>query len=796
MDKLWIMSILLVLSVEESSHENYMVQQTNKLRLHQGAFLQKKGEIMLGKHELNVFIPIEIETYDYVLKEYLNFLTSGPTTLHTQLIAVSILETGEGNQNDSRNNVEAINDFFKAAEKWPQEEVLKLVKNLVPPDTSSAISFIEILRRSLLAQKYDQFYKVWSALKKDGRKYWNTVIKCLGDKEKFIQENWNLIEDESHVTSKSGEEGKRITIPRCFGSTKNMSVVISMETTLEEIVIALLGKVKHIESKLANVEKIYGNPNVARNKRGLFDFIGYAQKYLFGVSTTKDLEKVQSMVSHMKRGNMKILHVMGSMNAIMQRQVQKTEFLLEQTRTIEKQISGLAGDVMKVMNGVGILEENIRKEQILQTYSILLQQTTLGLEVLEDEVLSYSADLDQLRSGTITNSIITPEEFRQSLEEICKSLPEGKSCTRKDSALTYLNLYQDIVTNIVTLPGGLKCIKLQVPVNDATSTVKLYQVTKLPIPIKLKGDQCIQPVIKDNTLFGMRDKFGVEIDADRLKRCRKTSNTPPQCEGTTYNIMKKEAFRCVKGIITGENWCETEIVNIKEPSLFIQVDLGMAIFHFKKQDFVTLTCDTESGKKESQIMLEGYGQVIYDSDCDLQAGDKLYVGQHNLNSTERFVVKNRRLERMNLDNDQLARLKIWSQITTKTLFPSTRDLEEIQKVAEKTISKLGKGQKEFKSITNMIKEVGKLLNSKDLESQSDEWTNSEDSLFHDLDFGDWCSVGIIATLIMVIIYKCYQQIQKRRSKEVNNVVAIFRKNLEDRLAERRNLNEQNPEIPA
>ena len=95
----------------------------------------------------------------------------------------------------------------------------------------------------------------------------------------------------------------------------------------------------------------------------------------------------------------------------------------------------------------------------------------------------------------------------------------------------------------------------------------------------------------------------------------------------------------------------------------------------------------------------------------------------------------------------------------------------------------------------MIKEVKKLLNSKDLGSQSDEWTNSQNLLNHDLDFGHWCSVGILATLTIVNIYRCHQQVQKGRSREVNSVVAIFRKNLEDRLAERRNLNEGNPEVP-
>ena len=74
---------------------------------------------------------------------------------------------------------------------------------------------------------------------------------------------------------------------------------------------------------------------------------------------------------------------------------------------------------------------------------------------------------------------------------------------------------------LVTLPGGLKCIKLQVPVNDGTSTVKLYQVAKLPLLyIRQEEFKSMTIVIKEvEKLLNSKDLGSKVMSGPTVRTC-------------------------------------------------------------------------------------------------------------------------------------------------------------------------------------------------------------------------------------------------------------------------------------
>ena len=95
-------SIMMIASVTVSE-DNY---QTINLNLHQGAIVRNRGSVMLGRHTLDIYLPIELKDYKDVLKKYFIFLQEAPTRLHLQILALKIMTTEEIQTQQYQNQIQ------------------------------------------------------------------------------------------------------------------------------------------------------------------------------------------------------------------------------------------------------------------------------------------------------------------------------------------------------------------------------------------------------------------------------------------------------------------------------------------------------------------------------------------------------------------------------------------------------------------------------------------------------------------------------------------------------------------
>ena len=736
---------------------------TTSLNLHQGAIVRNRGNIMLGQHTLDIYLPVELKDYRDVLKRFFLFLQEAPTRLHLQILALKIMTKDELQTQEYQNQLQN--------ETKLEKNFLYPVRNLHP--ILKAIYYgRKINRENNNAKLTDK----WNKATTQNRKEWSTKIRCLEHKDQWLTNNWKSLVDSTQMTEDSTSK-----VPRCFQEetkNENSTIITSNESTLEDISITLLKKLQHIEVHYSNLNKIYGPPRRNRRKRGLVNIIGDVQKYLWGTATSEDVERVEHLVLKMKTGNTKILHALGSLEVVVQKQLDKTNFLMNQTRLLNSQLSHLAYDIISIMKGVSIIQNQLKVEQVLQTFTQILQQAALGLDVLERDITQFLTDLDKASSNLLSSTLITPDELRGITNSVCGKLPHGKRCNFGPQDATYFQLYQEITTEIIKLPQGEKCVKLQLAINDDSATMELIQVNKIPIPIEGKGEQYIQPRINENVLYAIQGEMGVEIMREKLNNCKKFYNTPNQCEETKYKLLSPEMLDCIQNIENRDSKCPTEIVHIQNPALFIKLGTGVGVYNFRKKKSVLLMCEEHDGKKKIYIPLHGYGKLIYRADCDLVVNETLYIGTHNLNSSHHFAIKQAPYEDVNIPYNKLPQLGLWSRINEETVYPSITDLKMIQQAAEKAAKEIDDEELEFEPIQQMLQNTRTLISEAAKDDNSLMW--------YDLvTYTDWTLIIIISIIVAVAMFIIIRKCRARKDNDLNRVVESFRKNLRQHLNDRK-----------
>ena len=762
------LQLLMIASLTESG-DNY---QTTNLNLHQGVIVRDMGNVMLGHHSLDIYLPIELQDYRAVLKRYFVFLKEAPTRLLLQIIALKVMTYEEIETQKFQNATQNITDSTqsKAANiLYPIRNIHPLLKALYWNNKLSTEKATAEIRER------------WEQASTQRKKEWTSKIECLSNKDLWLTNNWKPLEDSNEIS-----RNEDLKIPRCFHGKKsdNSSIVTSNEATLEDISVTLLKKLGHIEAHYANLNKIYGPKQTKRRRRGLVNIIGDVQKYLWGTATTEDVQRVEHLVLKMKTGNTKVLHALGSLEVVVQKELDKTNFLLNQAKLLNSQISHLTLDIIKVMRGVRLMQNQLKVERVLQTFTQILQQTALGLGVLERDISQFLNDLDKASSNLLSSTLITPDELRQITDSVCESLPYGKSCNFGPEDATYFQLYQEITTEVIKLPQGVKCVKLQLAINDESATMKLLQINKIPIPIEGKGKQYIQPRINEEVLYGTQGGLGVEIKKEDLQNCRPFYNTPKQCEETKYKLLSEETLNCIRHIESRESQCPTEIVNIVDPALFVPIGTGVGLYNFKKKKSVTLICDETDGRRKSYIPLHGYGKLMYRSDCDLTVNGILYVGTHNLNSTHHFAIKQAPFEDINIPYRKLPQLGLWSKVNDETWYSNIDDLLKVKQAAEKAAKEIDEHELEFEPIQQMLTNTEALIKKAEENQESYLW-------YETFNYTDWGLISVVAIMTATALFLIVRRCRNQKESELNRVVKSFRKTLQDRLKD----NKKNYDLP-
>ena len=88
--KLLLIIFMPIILTYTNGTQDYNITINKELKFDHAVMIEHKGNITLGKHFLDIYIPIELRSYRDSIHEFLQFLISGPITLHENLIALRV----------------------------------------------------------------------------------------------------------------------------------------------------------------------------------------------------------------------------------------------------------------------------------------------------------------------------------------------------------------------------------------------------------------------------------------------------------------------------------------------------------------------------------------------------------------------------------------------------------------------------------------------------------------------------------------------------------------------------------
>ncbi|KAK4006495.1 hypothetical protein OUZ56_011649 [Daphnia magna] len=174
--------------------------------------------------------------------------------------------------------------------------------------------------------------------------------------------------------------------------------------------------------RLTNIKKAL-NTN-QRNRRSLVDGGGTILKWLFGVSTQKDLEELNNQIQNLSQNQREIIHIVDKQATVL------NESLWE-TRTNAKLIKELRGQYLILRNATINIMEKITDMEDLELshfeYFFQLDETFEAmnqiLQWLQQLADSLDVGFSLLANGHLRPQIISPAKFNKYSRVAC--LKEG-----------------------------------------------------------------------------------------------------------------------------------------------------------------------------------------------------------------------------------------------------------------------------------------------------------------------------------------------------------------------------------
>jgi len=269
-------------------------------------------------------------------------------------------------------------------------------------------------------------------------------------------------------------------------------------------------QMKALEQRIDMLKNLARNPiansnlRIPKNKRSIFDFGGKVFKWLFGVATTNDLNKIAQAVQKETSKRSQIYQMLDLQASVI-------NDVAGATRINAKSISELGERILSLE---AMFDSAIAK-------SIMMIKAETVMEEVSESITWLSHRVDQLENGIVTlthgqlsSQSFSPLQLRKVLDEVEDKLSPGWSfSTYRGRGDTLWNTYRDakVSTGIV---GNQLQIYISIPTYELSTEFTLYQVINLP---EISNDN--QHQLKYTNL---PDFIAVSNDRDRYLELRKS----------------------------------------------------------------------------------------------------------------------------------------------------------------------------------------------------------------------------------------------------------------------------------
>ena len=218
-------------------------------------------------------------------------------------------------------------------------------------------------------------------------------------------------------------------------------------------------------------------------RRGLVDGVGKGLEWLFGVSTTADLEQINDHISSLEGDKTDMLHLMHHQASLTNEtlwEVQQTAGALKKLQMIYVAFGSTMSAIFQNLAGL----EN-HTEAVLMTMmeaTIIFAQIEDELRRWEDSISSLELGLSALALGKLPQTIFRPAQLQTVLTKLSAGLPTGWSLSQSPHSSDCLwSAYRDAEVATAVVDGKLRAF-IRLPVYELLSSFTFYKVISMPIP--------------------------------------------------------------------------------------------------------------------------------------------------------------------------------------------------------------------------------------------------------------------------------------------------------------------------
>lgn len=301
----------------------------------------------------------------------------------------------------------------------------------------------------------------------------------------------------------------------------NKTEYLSTFEALQKELHYLNGSRQHIVNGLLDYKLLH-----SRHKRGLFNFFGDVGKFLFGLVTADDLEKVQKNIASLAHNQQKIMHVVEESLSILNMTRMEVSENRQAIMDLVKSVHALDGKLAAFANIVQreirenryFLEMYLKLDLIINEIKDMIQNGMFYLEHLKTQ-------LNFLSLGRLSQSIISPSSLRPLLIDIKSHLPT--TLTLIADPIKDLFLFYRQLSTSALLADDQIIIILSIPVLHISSQFEIYRAHSLPLPVKnIQTDNIDAP---DLTAVYELEADGLMIDKGRTKYALLTKSETDSC---------------------------------------------------------------------------------------------------------------------------------------------------------------------------------------------------------------------------------------------------------------------------
>lgn len=302
--------------------------------------------------------------------------------------------------------------------------------------------------------------------------------------------------------------------------------------TMTKTIGTLGQRINKLSNRYDNIREL----SARRQKRGLFNFIGTATKYLFGTMNANDAENINNDIDEVYNKTRGIATLIKNQTSLLQATLSQVEKIQHRTEN----------EIQTMYNYTSVLTDAMQINNMILSSLFYME---LHVEDIAEAIQTIEAAISEAKNGIPSPKIVTPVNFMKSLSAIHQNIPKDTPYP-----LTEKNyfLYMKISRTDVTLMNNRLIYKIHTPIPDT----QLFFVQRyIALPQHTMMNSYFFDGIQDSPIALSEDKTTYTlinedqcIDAGELHFCQiidvlKQIHTDTSCSGW---LLSNEGVPCKK----------------------------------------------------------------------------------------------------------------------------------------------------------------------------------------------------------------------------------------------------------